>query len=153
MTHAAPSVTPAEVLAFWFGSTDATDPRWFKRSDAFDAAIRERFGTTVESALAGRLDGWAARPPGALALIVLLDQFTRNIHRGTPAAFAGDAQALTLALQLVDSAGSPTCRWSMPKTGPCSNNACACSRRWRPKWDPTARRWPGRWTMRGGTMT
>ncbi len=103
MTHAAPSVTPAEVLAFWFGSTDATDPRWFKRSDAFDAAIRERFGTTVESALAGRLDGWAARPPSALALIVLLDQFTRNIHRGTPAAFAGDAQALTLALQLVDS--------------------------------------------------
>ncbi len=103
MTHAAPSVTPAEVLAFWFGRTDATDPRWFKRSDAFDAAIRDRFGTTVEAALAGRLDGWAARPPGALALIVLLDQFTRNIHRGTPAAFAGDAQALTLALQLVDS--------------------------------------------------
>ena len=69
MTRATPTVTPAEVLAFWFGSTDATDPRWFKRSDAFDAAIRERFGTTVESALAGRLDGWAARPPSALALV------------------------------------------------------------------------------------
>ena len=83
MTHAAPSVTPAEVLAFWFGSTDAADPRWFKRSDAFDAAIRERFGAAVEAALAGRLDDWAAQPPGALASIVVLDQFTRNIHRGT----------------------------------------------------------------------
>lgn len=103
MTHAAPLVTPAGVLAFWFGSTDAADPRWFKRSDAFDAAIRERFGATVQLALAGRLDGWAAQPPGALALILLLDQFTRNMYRGTPAAFAGDAQALALARQLVDS--------------------------------------------------
>lgn len=103
MTRATPPVTPAEVLAFWFGSTDAADPRWFKRSEAFDAAIRERFGATVASALAGRLDGWAAQPPGALASIVVLDQFTRNIHRGTPAAFAGDAQALTLALQLAHS--------------------------------------------------
>jgi uncharacterized protein (DUF924 family) len=103
MTHAKPPVTPAEVLAFWFGRSDAVDARWFKRSDAFDAAIRARFGATVQLALAGRLDGWAAQPPEALALILLLDQFTRNMYRGTPAAFAGDAQALTLALQLVHS--------------------------------------------------
>ena len=80
MKRAAAPVTPAEVLAFWFDSTDAADPRWFKRSNAFDAEIRARFGTTVASALAGRLDGWAAQPPGTLALIVVLDQFTRNIH-------------------------------------------------------------------------
>lgn len=96
-------VTPADVLGFWFGNTDAVDPRWFRRSDAFDAAIRERFGAAVEAALAGRLNGWAAQPQGALALIVLLDQFTRNIFRGTPAAFAGDTQALALAWELVDS--------------------------------------------------
>lgn len=103
MTRAAPSVTPADVLAFWFGSADTVDPRWFKRSDAFDAEIDNRFGATVQAALAGRLDAWAARPEGALALIVLLDQFTRNMYRGTPAAFAGDAQALALAQKLVDS--------------------------------------------------
>jgi len=115
MTRAAASVTPAEVLAFWFGSTDAVDARWFKRSDAFDREITGRFGAMVEAALAGRLDGWAARPQGALALIVLLDQFTRNMYRGTPAAFAGDAQALVLARQLVDSGAhqrlTPLQRW------------------------------------------
>lgn len=103
MTRAASPVTPAEVLAFWFGSADAVDPRWFKRSDAFDAEIDNRFGATVQAALAGRLDAWALRPEGVLALIVLLDQFTRNMYRGTPAAFAGDAQALALAQKLVDS--------------------------------------------------
>ena len=103
MTRAAPSVTPADVLAFWFGSADAVDSRWFKRSDAFDAEIDNRFGATVQAALAGRLDAWALRPEGVLALIVLLDQFTRNVYRGTPAAFAGDAQALALAQKLVDS--------------------------------------------------
>ncbi len=96
-------VTPAAVLDFWFGSDDAVDERWFKRSDAFDRSITLRFGAAVASALAGRLDGWAARSDGALALILLLDQFTRNMHRGTPQAFAGDARALALALQLVAS--------------------------------------------------
>ena len=103
MTRAAPPVTPAEVLAFWFGDADAVDQRWFRRSDAFDAEIGARFGATVQDALAGRLDGWAARPPGVLASIVLLDQFTRNMYRGTPAAFAGDVQALALARHLLDS--------------------------------------------------
>ena len=103
MKAVATPVTPAAVLEFWFGSEDAVDARWFRRSEAFDQAIASRFGPAVDAALAGRLDGWAARPDGALALILLLDQFTRNIHRGTPAAFAGDARALVLALHLVDS--------------------------------------------------
>lgn len=103
MTHTSPPVAPTDVLDFWFGGASAVDPRWFKRSDAFDAEIDNRFGATVQAALAGRLDAWAARPEGALALIVLLDQFTRNMYRGTPAAFAGDAQALALAQKLVDS--------------------------------------------------
>ena len=115
MRGAAAPVEPSAVLAFWFGSADAVDPRWFRRSDAFDQEIGGRFGAAVQDALAGRLDVWAARPEGALALILLLDQFTRNMHRGKPAAFAGDAQALGLARQLVDSGSHlrlpPLQRW------------------------------------------
>ena len=107
--NAAPPVTPAVVLDFWFGSGDAVDPRWFQRSAAYDQAIAQRFGAAVAAALAGRLDGWAARSDGALALILLLDQFTRNMYRGTPQAFAGDARALALALQLV--AGGEPLQW------------------------------------------
>jgi len=115
MTPAAAPVVPGDVLAFWFGGADAVDARWFRRSDAFDTEIGERFGAAVQAALAGRLDSWAAQPQDALALILLLDQFTRNMYRGTPAAFAGDALALTLALRLVDSGGhlrlTPLQRW------------------------------------------
>ncbi|MFN9211432.1 MAG: DUF924 family protein [Betaproteobacteria bacterium] len=98
--------TPAEVLDYWFGAPGApehgsTRALWFTKSAQTDAEIRMRFGTAVEAALAGGLREWAATPRGALALIVLLDQFTRNIHRDTPRAFAGDAQALALARQLV----------------------------------------------------
>ena len=107
--NAAPPVTPAAVLDFWFGSGNAVDPRWFQRSVAYDQAIARRFGAAVAAALAGRLDGWAARSDGALALILMLDQFTRNMYRGTPQAFAGDARALALALQLV--AGGVHLQW------------------------------------------
>ncbi len=101
--NATQPVTPAAVLEFWFGSDAAVDQRWFKRSEAYDQSITQRFGATVAGALAGRLDGWSAHTDGALALILLLDQFTRNMYRGTPQAFAGDARALALALQLVAS--------------------------------------------------
>jgi uncharacterized protein (DUF924 family) len=96
------SADHAEVLAFWFGSTDEVDKRWFNGGAAFDALIRERFGTTVQAALDRAFDAaWPARgAAGTLALIVVLDQFTRNLHRGTPLAFAGDARALALAQQL-----------------------------------------------------
>ncbi|MDP1649125.1 MAG: DUF924 family protein [Rubrivivax sp.] len=113
--NTAQQVTPATVLGFWFGSEDEVDPRWFKRSGAFDQAIAQHFGAAVRAALAGRLDAWSAQPDGALALVLLLDQFTRNMYRGTPAAFAGDVRALALARALVDSGADlqlpPLRRW------------------------------------------
>ena len=92
----------ADVLAFWFGSPGSPllgtkRPEWFRKDDAFDAQIRERFGTLVERGLRGELSAWAATPLGALAQVVLLDQFPRNAWRGTPRAFAGDALALARA--------------------------------------------------------
>ncbi len=92
-----------EVLDFWFGEHDETRAVWFKKDAAFDAQITERFGALVEDALAGGLDDWDRQPSGALARILLLDQFTRNIFRGTAHAFAGDAQALRIARALVAS--------------------------------------------------
>jgi uncharacterized protein (DUF924 family) len=100
-------MNPDEVHRFWFGAPgDAhyLQPRalWFTKSDAIDREIGERFGLTVEAALAGQLDAWAAAPRSALALVIVLDQFTRNIFRGTARAFAGDARALAVATRLVD---------------------------------------------------
>lgn len=92
--------TPAAVLDFWF--SDATRPHWFARSDAFDARVREHLGELHARAAAGELDAWAADPRGALALVVLLDQVPRNIHRGTPAAFASDAAAVRVATAVID---------------------------------------------------
>ena len=94
-----------EILEFWFLPPGAPGhgsyrPEWFRKDDAFDATIRARFGATVDAALAGRLPP-PASDAGTLARIVVLDQFTRNIFRGTPRAFAGDAQALALATDLV----------------------------------------------------
>jgi uncharacterized protein (DUF924 family) len=99
------SVTPADVLHFWFGAPPL-QPRaeWFRKSDEFDALVRERFGRVVEDALAGALPAeWHADAAGRLAQVVVLDQFTRNIFRGTARAFAGDPRALALARQMVDS--------------------------------------------------
>ena len=106
-----------EVLAFWFGEPPAQQPRaeWFRKDAAFDAGIRERFGATLESALQGGLQEWRAQPAGALARIVVLDQFTRNAFRDTPRAFAGDALALAAAQALVaagaDRLLAPLQRW------------------------------------------
>lgn len=93
---------PAAALDFWFGAPPyAPRDAWFTKSDAFDAEVRTRFGAAVEAAIAGTLPpAWAAEP---LAEVLLLDQFTRNIFRGTPRAFAGDARAQVLARALVDS--------------------------------------------------
>ncbi len=98
-----------EVLDFWFLAPN--DPRygsqraeWFRKDDAFDAAIRERFAALAEQAVAGGLREWDQKGPlGTLARILVLDQFTRNAYRGTPDAFAGDPLALAAALQLADS--------------------------------------------------
>ena len=92
-----------DVLRFWFGEGPPYAPRtqWFEKNDAFDREIGERFGPLIEQALQGRLAAWASEPETALAQIVVLDQFPRNVFRGTPRAFAGDAQALAAAQAMV----------------------------------------------------
>ena len=97
-------MNPADVLEFWFGAPGSAEHGslrkcWFEKDPAFDAEIRRRFLALVDEAAAGRLDDWADRPEGLLALIVLLDQFPRNLFRNAPRAFATDAQALALAQQ------------------------------------------------------
>ncbi|MFO1413458.1 MAG: DUF924 family protein [Burkholderiales bacterium] len=92
----------ASVLDFWFGAPGSpehgtTRTVWFRKDPAFDEEIRRGFGNAVEAALAGEYVGWDASAQGVLARVVLLDQFTRNIFRDTPRAFAGDAQALAAA--------------------------------------------------------
>ncbi|QYG05121.1 DUF924 family protein [Janthinobacterium sp. PAMC25594] len=94
-----------DVLDFWFLPPDNPDygqsrVEWFRKDDAFDAHIRARFGTLIDAAIEGGLRAWDATPHGALARLIVLDQFTRNVYRGTPRAFAGDAQALSLALSM-----------------------------------------------------
>jgi uncharacterized protein (DUF924 family) len=96
------------VFDFWFQpsagqAADAPRPEWFKKDDAFDRDIADRFGAQIALALEGGLHPWDAEgPQAALARILVLDQFTRNVHRGTPLAFAGDHQALQAALDMVD---------------------------------------------------
>lgn len=98
-----------EVLAFWFGRLplvpeDLGDrlKLWFGFDSATDALIRERFGALVEEALDGSLVDWEQEALSRLALIIVLDQFTRNIYRGRAGAFAGDERALALALDAID---------------------------------------------------
>ncbi len=79
-----------EILGFWF----ADPARWFVRDPQLDATIRERFGALHEHAADGHLHDWPATPRGALALVVVLDQFSRNLHRDSPRAFARDGRAL-----------------------------------------------------------
>ena len=94
--------TPDTVLEFWFG-TDEDDVAvaaerarlWWIKRDETDRAIRERFEAVVRQAARGELDAWAESPRGRLALIILTDQFPRNIYRNTPAAFGCDELART----------------------------------------------------------
>jgi len=93
-----------EIHAYWFGELDergmaeaSRQKLWFQSSRDDDDYCREHFGTLVAQAVAGELDHWADCDRGLIALILLLDQFTRNIYRDTPRAFAGDARALELA--------------------------------------------------------
>lgn len=95
-----------DVIEFWFGppgdpGRDAPRKQWFEKNDAFDAQIRQRFGALVERAIAGELQAWSAEPGSALAEVIVLDQFPRNVFRGTARAFAGDARALAAARALV----------------------------------------------------
>jgi uncharacterized protein (DUF924 family) len=106
-SHAA--TTADHVLDFWFGDGLQNDwpgterqALWFGGGAAQDQAIRERFGPSVDAALAGDLTAWETRLPDRLALVILLDQFTRNVHRGQAKAFTGDARAQQLVLRTLD---------------------------------------------------
>ena len=96
------------VLDFWFLTPEHADhgtsrPEWFRKDAVFDDSIRTQFGAMLESALAGGFREWDADLHGALARIVLLDQFPRNAFRDTPRAFAGDALAQEAALAMIES--------------------------------------------------
>ncbi len=92
---------PQFILHFWF--TELTPRHHFAKDPALDEAIRTRFGATLEAAARCELFAWRATPEGRLAEILVLDQFSRNVYRDTPRAFAQDALALALAQELVAS--------------------------------------------------
>jgi uncharacterized protein (DUF924 family) len=99
-------ITPDAILDFWLGPVDA-DPfanakTWWKKDPAFDAEVTRRFGAALEAASRGELDIWQDEPRPCAALIVLTDQLSRNIHRGSAAAFAQDGRARAACEQAQD---------------------------------------------------
>jgi uncharacterized protein (DUF924 family) len=94
-------MTPEKILHFWF--TELTPKHHFAQDPALDEAIRSRFGATLEAAARCELFAWRATPEGRLAEVLVLDQFSRNVYRDTPRAFAQDPLALALAQELVTS--------------------------------------------------
>lgn len=103
------TTTIDEVIDFWFGEPAHDEDavlakvrRWFGGGDDVDRELRERFGAAVEAALAGALDGWADTMRGRLALVLLLDQLTRNCFRGDARTYAGDPKARALVLEAFD---------------------------------------------------
>ena len=91
--------TARDVASFW---RDAGPDRWFAKNDAFDAEFGTRFLAAHEAAARGELSRWAKEPEGALALLVLLDQFPRNTFRGHARAFATDPRALAVARDAIE---------------------------------------------------
>jgi uncharacterized protein (DUF924 family) len=101
--------TPGDVLAFWFGEPaqdvdqlKAKMKRWFGGGPELDATIKREFGAEIDAAVEGKLDAWLAEPKGWLALVVLLDQFTRNAYRGDAKTHAGDARAVKLTKEALE---------------------------------------------------
>ena len=90
---------PNDILGFWLGAGPA---KWFKKVVAFDEAIRLKFEPTHHRAARGEYDAWAATAEGALALLLLLDQFPRNLYRGSGHAFATDPKARALARAAIE---------------------------------------------------
>ncbi len=86
---------PSEVVTFWFSAT--VRPLWFAATTEFDQTLRGRFLATYQSAAAGELAAWEITPEGALALVIVLDQFPLNMFRGRPEAFSTEAPARELA--------------------------------------------------------
>ena len=92
------SVAPAGILAFW---RNAGPDRWYSRDDAFDAEVRRRFHDLWQRAAAGELSAWETSDDGALALVIVLDQFPRNMFRGDPLTYASDALARQVARRAI----------------------------------------------------
>lgn len=89
-----------EILSFWFAETAPV--QWFQTNDVFDSMVRDRFLPLYDIALKGLCDSWAKEVDGALALVLLFDQFPRNMFRGKPESFATDARALSVAEQAIE---------------------------------------------------
>ncbi len=99
-------MSPKTILDFWFA--EETRPHWFAKSEAFDHLIATRFSAVLQQAAAGELAHWRQTLHGRLAEIIVLDQFSRNVYRDTPQAFAQDGMALVLAQEAVAQADFDT---------------------------------------------
>ena len=101
-------IEPSDVLEFWFGPEGVVDDHtarsqlWFTPSTEFDDQIRTQFGKAIQSAMTGELSHWCASPEGTLGLVLLLDQFTRNVFRGSAKAFQADSLTVTLVREAID---------------------------------------------------
>jgi len=100
VTYASDTELPSaeDVLDFWFS---AGPKMWFAKDTGFDGTIRDRFSTLHHQAANGSVDEWSASAEGTLALIIVLDQFSRNLYRNSPLAFANDEKALDLSLKTI----------------------------------------------------
>ena len=104
------SIDPEAILSFWFGEAACNPEKaaaregfWFGSSPEADAQVRERFAAAIDAAATGELDRWGETARSALARVILLDQFPRNVWRGTARAFAHDPLALAAARAAVAS--------------------------------------------------
>jgi len=89
-----------DILNFWF--IECNPEQWFKKNENFDQIIENTFSKTIEDAIGGKMDDWEYTETGCLALIIVLDQFTRNVFRNTSRAFVGDNKALVLSKKCCD---------------------------------------------------
>jgi len=129
-------ITPAEIVTFW---REAGPDKWFEPEHEFDLTIRSRFFAVYEAAAGGRLAAWQESREGALALVLLLDQFPRNMFRGDARAFATDAMACAVAdgalargliKRPIRRCGrSSICRSCIPRRWPIRIAACDCTKR------------------------
>ncbi|NOJ40183.1 DUF924 family protein [Bradyrhizobium australiense] len=93
------NVAPADILAFW---REAGPDRWYTRDDAFDAEVRRRFLGLWQTAAAGELSSWETSDDGALALVIVLDQFPRNMFRGDARTYVSDHLAREVAHRAIE---------------------------------------------------
>jgi len=90
-----------DVIEFWFSEIDSK--AWWVKDSEFDQQLKVRFGALLNAAVQGELYEWRSKPEGRLAEVIVIDQFSRNIYRGTPQAFASDSMALALSQEAIQS--------------------------------------------------